>query len=158
MIEDALKAMQETTPRTPIDTSLTRVENLRLLLDSFKDYAFDLGEKTKQEVEEKITKKRLVVLHDKYALAHTNSEKNQESVHICETKANDVFAFYLKWPDVTQSIKNVMESIKSQLNVISSTYNAYTDEDRSTWNAIMTHRDKKIILHKQKEEIIKKIG
>lgn len=156
MIEDSLKALQETTPHTSIDASLTLVENLRLLLESFKEHASSLGEKTKQEVEEKLEEKRLLALHDKCALAHTNVEKNMKSVKICETEANVVFAFCLKWPDATQSIKNVMDSIESQLTTVCGTYKTSKDRDKSTWNAISAHRDKFFILQKQKEEIIRK--
>lgn len=39
LIDDALKTLQDATLSTLIDTSLSLVENLKLLLESFKEYA-----------------------------------------------------------------------------------------------------------------------
>lgn len=60
LIEDYLKALQEAVPGASIDTSLTPIENLRLLLDSFKEYSSGLNEKTRQEIEENLVEKRLL--------------------------------------------------------------------------------------------------
>jgi hypothetical protein len=71
-----LKNLLDASIGTSIDTSLTLLEKLKLLLESFKEYASRLGEKTRKEIEEKIEEKRLLEFHDKCALAHKNVENN----------------------------------------------------------------------------------
>lgn len=57
LMDEAIKTLQEVTPRTNVDTSLSTMENFKLLIDSFKEYASGLKGQVEIEFEMRLKKK-----------------------------------------------------------------------------------------------------
>lgn len=73
LMDEVVKALQEAIPSANIDTSLSDMENLKLLIDYFKEYASDLRGKVEKEVEKKIYDKKDVGKSSRSVLLHTKS-------------------------------------------------------------------------------------
>lgn len=69
LINEAIQALQETTPNVTLENSLAPIENLRLIVDSIKEYTSNLKMKTTREVELNFLEKRLLFLQDKCTIA-----------------------------------------------------------------------------------------
>lgn len=134
-MDEAVKALQEAILSANINTSLSDMENLKVLIDSFKVYPSSPKDGVEKEVEKGINDKKMLEI-EKCALAHKNFQENLKDTQGCVDEAKALYQYGMKWPRATQSIRKEMDSIDSQINIASSAYDLELNLTRDKINFI----------------------
>lgn len=69
---------------------------------------------------------------EKCASTHTKVEELLKEVVVYKDDAKTLFLYCMKWPNVTQGIKDEMESIESQIANASKAYDPALEKDDKT--------------------------
>lgn len=110
------------------------MENLKFLLDYFKEHATRLKGTLEKEVEKKLNDRKLMDVTEKCVSAHF--QEKFQGVQACVAEEKALFQFCMKWSGSKKSIRDDIDSIESQIDKASSAYDSTHDLDGSTRETI----------------------
>lgn len=158
LINEAIRDLQETTPGITTDESLTLVDNLKCAVYFVKEYASNIKAQPMKEAKTSLLEKILLILQDKCAIAHDRVLQSLKEVKDYDEEAQLLFAYCMQWPDATRGIKDLMDSIESQLADASEVYKVTDDRNYIGWTLIENLQNKFFILQRKKEDAIRHFG
>lgn len=155
MLNEAIQTLQETTPGATIDDSLAPIENLKFLVDSIKEYTSNLKILTEKEEKSIFLEIRLLILQDKCAITQNKVLQSLKEVKDHEEEAHILFVYCIRWHDATRAIKDLMDSLESQLANAYGTYRIVDDRNYTTWTSIAYLQSNFFTIQRKKEDAMR---